>query len=193
MYLTIRKKTNLIILLTFLVTALILYGIAHLISTYTNLGIVAIIICFICMILLVHLFLSIFIRNLENMTIFKMIGNKQIALAKIKKGTLYKSYRDIFFTNHEIYAFEAEIYTQTGEKKPVTLYEDVKKTDFSPLPAYLYVTYNGNKNKIGIVPTFYIYLKPSLKDIIQKYEADYNPRYAEAIKHRGLTINSFKK
>lgn len=193
MYLTIRKKSNIIILLTFLVTAAILYGISHLISTYTNWGMVVTIIIFICVVLFIYLFLSILIRNLENIVIFKMLGKKQIALAKVNKGKLYKTYRDMFFANHEIYSFVAEIYTPTGEKKQVTLYEDVKKTDFSPLPGYLYVTYNGNENKIGIVPTFYIYLKPTLKEIVQKYEETYKPRYVEAIKHKGLSINSFKK
>lgn len=193
MYLTIQKKSNLITLLTFLVTAAILYGISNLISTHTDWGMLVTIIIFICVVLLVYLFLSILVRNLENILIFKMLGKKQIALAKVSKGKLYKSYRDMFFVNHEIYSFVSEIYTQDGEKKQITLYEDVKSNDFSALPGYLYVTYNGNKNKIGIIPTFYIYLKPTLKDIVQKFEKTYKPHYVEAIKHNGMTINAFKK
>ena len=193
MYLTIRKKSNLITLLTFLVTASILYGISNLISTHTDWGMLVTIIIFICVVLLVYLFLSILVRNLENILIFKMLGKKQIALAKVSKGKLYKSYRDMFFVNHEIYSFVSEIYTQDGEKKQITLYEDVKSNDFSALPGYLYVTYNGNENKIGIIPTFYIYLKPTLKDIVQKFEKTYKPHYVEAIKHNGMTINAFKK
>lgn len=193
MYLTIRKKSNLITLLTFLVTAAILYGLFYLISTRTNLGMLVTIIIFICVVLLFYTFLSILIRNLENIIIFKMLGKKQIALAKVSKGKLYKSYRDMFFVNHEIYSFVSEIYTQDGEKKQITLYEDVKSNDFSALPGYVYVTYNGNENKVGIIPTFYIYLKPTLKDIVQKFENTYKPHYVEAIKHKGMTINAFKK
>ncbi len=193
MYLSIQKKGNFIILLTFLVTAAILYGISYLISTYTNAGIIVTIICFICVVLATYLFLSILIKNLENIVIFKMLGKKQIALAKVSKGKLYKTYRDMFFTNHEIYSFVAEIYTQDGKKKQVTLYEDVKSNDFSALPGYLYVTYHEKENKIGIIPTFYIYLKPNLKEIVQKFEETYKPRYVEAVKHKGMTINAFKK
>jgi len=193
MYLTIRKKSNFIILLTFLVTASILYGISYLISNHTNWGMFVTIIIFICVVLLIYTFLSILIRNLENIVIFKMLGKKQIALAKVSKGKLYKSYRDMFFVNHEIYSFVSEIYTQDGQKKQITLYEDVKNNDFSALPGYVYVTYNKKENKVGIIPTFYIYLKPTLKDIVQKFENTYKPHYVEAIKHKGMTINAFKK
>ena len=122
-----------------------------------------------------------------------MLGKKQIALAKVSKGKLYTTYKDMFFNNHKIYSFSAEIYTQDGEKKQLTIYEDIKSPDFTALPGYVYVTYNGKENKIGIVPTFYIYLKPTLKDIVQKYEEAYRPRYVEAVKHKGLTIKSFQK
>lgn len=193
MYLTIRKKSNFIIFFTFLVNALILYGISDLISTHTNWGMLVTIIIFICIVLLVYTFLSILIRNLENIVIFKMLGKKQIALAKVSKGKLYKSYRDMFFVNHDIYSFVSEVYTQNGEKKQITLYEDVKNPDFSALPGYLYVTYNGKDHKTGMIPTFYIYLKPTLKDIVQNYEKAFKPHYVEAIKHKGLTINAFKK
>lgn len=192
MYLTIQKKSNLISFLTLLVTAALLYGISHLISTHTDWGIVITVLCFACVIVVIYLFLSILIKNLENIIIFKMIGKKQIALAKVKPGKLYKTGKDLFFINHEIYSFEAEIYTQDGEKKNVTIYEDVKDSNFSALPAYVYVTYNGNENKIGIVPNFYISLKPKLKDIVTKYEELYKPRYIQAVKHRGLTLKSFK-
>ena len=193
MYLKIQKKANAIILFAFIALAAILYGVARLISEHTEFGIIITILCFICIILLIHLLVYTLIRNLENILIFKMIGRKQIALAKVKIGEYYKTSRDPFFFKHEIYKFEAEVYTQNGETKTLTLYEDVKSTDFSALPGYLYVTYGGNGKNVGIVPTFYIYLKPILKDIVQNYEKLYKPRYVEVIKHKGMTNNSFKK
>ena len=193
MYLKIQKKANAIILFAFIALAAILYGVARLISEHTEFGIIITILCFICIILLIHLLVYTLIRNLENILIFKMIGRKQIALAKVKKGEFYKTSRDPFFFKHEIYKFEAEVYTQNGETKTLTLYEDVKSTDFSALPGYLYVTYGGNGKNVGIVPTFYIYLKPILKDNVQNYEKLNKPRYVEVIKHKGMTINSFKK
>lgn len=192
MYLSIRKTSNIITFFAFIIIAAVLYGIAHIISAASSGRILLILIIFLCIILLFHLFLSILIKNLENIIIFRMISKKQIALAQVKPGTFYRSYRDILFKTHEIYSFPAEIYTQDGKTMQVTIYEDVKKTDFSYLPGYLYVTYSGNEKKIGIIPTFYIYLKPSLKEIVQKYEADCHPHYVEAIKHQGLSINSFK-
>ena len=192
MYLTIQKKANHIMILTFFIAAALIYGIYQLIAFKTNLGIIGIVLCFACVAVLVYLFLSILIKNLEKIVIFKMLDKKQIALAKIKSGSFYQTAGDLFFRKHEIYSFEAEIYTQNGETKNITIYEDVKNTTFPAFPMYVYVTYNGKNNKIGIVPTFYISLKPKLKEIVQKYEEQYRPRYVEVLKHNGLTLKKFK-
>lgn len=191
MFYDIQKRMNLILTLLFIFIALILYGVYFLITSYTSWGYIGILVCFLMIILLTHLILSFLMKHLETLTIYKMLSKKQIALAHIQKASFYKTSRDIYFHNHQIYQFQIEVLTQDHQKLEMTIYEDVAQTDFSCLPAYAYVTYHPNKQKVGFVPTFILFMTPKLKDIVKDYENTYKPTYVEITKKQGLSIQKF--
>ena len=128
----------------------------------------------------------------ELVTIYRMLSKNQIALAKIEKGTFFKTQRDICFFNHNIYKFDIEIYTQSNEKLNMTIYEDVEDNNFSSLPAYAYVTYDKKQEKVSLVPTFILFMSPNLKGIVKAFEETYKPNYVEIVKKHGLSIKKFK-
>ncbi|MFU7517193.1 hypothetical protein [Clostridium sp. HCS.1] len=191
MFLAIQKRINYILIILFLLTALLLYGMYNIIILYTNWGFIGILICFILTVTIVYLLLSFIKNNIETIIIYRMLSKKQIALAKIKKATFYKASRDLYFSNHNIYKFDIEIYTQNHEKLSMTIYEDVEDTNFSSLPGYAYVTYDSNSEKVSLVPTFLLFMSPSLKDIVKDFEETYKPKYLEIVKKHGLTIKKF--
>lgn len=106
MFLAIQKRINYILIILFLLTALLLYGMYNIIILYTNWGFIGILICFILTVTIVYLLLSFIKNNIETIIIYRMLSKKQIALAKIKKATFYKTSRDLYFSNHNIYKFD---------------------------------------------------------------------------------------
>lgn len=132
--------------------------------------------------------------NYESILLFKTVKKEQIALAKVAKGSHYIKSRDIFFKIHEIYQFNADVYLANGTKIKTVLYEDVRDNDFSCLPGYCYVTYNGKENSIGMIPTYMIQNTPKLEPLIRQYEKTYKPKYFIVTKNKnGLKCQDIRK
>lgn len=193
MFITIQKRMNMILTVLFMLTAIILYLTYYLISSYIDWGFLGILIAFIVIIIIIHLILSFIESHIETYTIHKMISKKKIALAKLKSATFYKTHRDMYFKIHNIYKIDIELYSQDGKVHNYSIYEDVAHDDFLTLPAYVYVTYDNNEQRIGIVPTFVLFMTPIVKDIVKTYEEQYKPHYVEVLKKQGLTLRPFKK
>lgn len=192
MYLHIQKKMNVIFSILLLMTCIMLYCDYLIITKYTNWGIIGIVISFIIIIFLVHFLLSFIQLHYEKFTIYRMLSHKQIALAKINQAKFYKTYRDYYFTQHDIYQFDIELYTQDLQTIHTQIFEDVEDCHFPKFPTYGYVTYNDSLSKVSIIPTFLLFMTPKLKNIVKKYEETYNPEYLEITKKHGLALKPFQ-
>lgn len=193
MYYTIQKKINTLFIYLFILTAIILYCIYYFISHYTSWGFIGIMICFILIVMIVHLILSFLLKHYETKTIYKMLTHNQFALAKIKKATYDQTKRDLYFHNHQIYQIDLEIYTQDHQTREASIYEDVDHIELSSLPGYCYVTYDGNTKNSGLISTYILRRTPQVKDIVREYEQICHPHYLYIIKKHGLVIKEFKK
>lgn len=193
MFYTIQRRINTLFIGLFILTAIILYSIYYLISHYTSWKFMSIIMSFVFVIVIVHLLLSFLLKHYETNIIYKMLSHKQFALAKINAATYHQTKRDLYFHNHEIYQLDLKIYTQDHQEKNISIYEDVDNIDFSSLPGYAYVTYDGNTENIGLISTYILRRTPLVKDIVKDYEKTYKPYYLHIIKKHGLVIKEFKK
>ena len=55
------------------------------------------------------------------------------------------------------------------------------------------VTYDGDPEHTGIVPTINIYVSPQLKERVRAYEERWHPRYLEVLRSNGLIFRPFGK
>lgn len=194
MFLKIQRSINNIFIVFYFIVAIVLFGSYILFTKYTQISKSALAILFAIFILIFNIVLYVYKSNYESIKLFKMVKNEQIALAKIAKGTHYVKSRDVFFSIHEIYQFNTDIYLPNGSKIKSVLYEKVNDPDFSCLPGYCFVTYNGKEDEIGIVPNYMIMNMPKLEPIVREYEKKYTPKYFIAIKNKkGLTCKSIQK
>lgn len=192
MYLYIQKKMNFIFISLFIVLSGLLYVVYDAVTKYTSWGFIGIMIIFILIIMLMVFLIHFIQTHIEVSTIYKLISKEKIALAKINNVEYYKMSRDIFFKPHHIYKMNITVFTQDYQRIDYVIYEDVASDDFSCLPAYVYVTYDDKHQKMGIVPTFVLFMTPKLKGIVQKYEEKYEPHYVEVSKKDGLSLKKFK-
>lgn len=193
MFLYIQKKMNIVFILLFIVLSGLLYAVYDIITKYTTWGFIGIMVAFVLIIMIVHLLIHFIQTHIEVYTIYKLISKEKIALAKINNVEYYKMSRDIFFKPHHIYKMNITVFTQDHKRIDYTIYEDVANNNFSCLPAYVYVTYDDKHKKIGIVPTFVLFMTPKLKGIVQKYEERYEPYYVEVSKKDGLSLKMFNQ
>lgn len=193
MFLYIQKKMNIIFISLFIILSGLLYFTYDTIIKYTTWGFMGIIAIFILIIMLMHLLIHFIQTHIEVYTIYKLISKEKIALAKINHVEYHKMTKDIFFKPHYIYKMYITIFTQDNKKIDYAIYEDVANNNFSCLPAYVYVTYDNKHKKIGIVPTFVLFMTPKLKKIVKDYEKKYKPNYVEVSKKDGLSFKMFNQ
>lgn len=193
MFLYIQKKFNIIFIILFTLLSTILFYTYNLIKTRTQWGFIEIFLIFMIIIMAFFLIINFIQTHLEISTIYRIISKKKIALAKINDVEYYKAYRDIFFKPHEVYKMNITVYTQEHKTEEYSIFEDVAQNNFSCLPAYVYVTFDDKHKKIGIIPTFVLFMTPKLKDIVKQYEEKYHPYYVEVSKKNGLSFKNFSK
>ena len=191
MFYYIQKIINRLSIIVFFIAGLLLYGCFYLIRTYTTWKIYAVLIFFVIISILTFYILNLLVTRTETYMILKMIRKGNIALAKVTKVSPYGECRDITLFNHRIYEVDVTVYT-LGKTECFTIYEDVKTIEEKVLPGYCYVTYDNSKKKITLVPTFLIFISPSLKLVIKNYEDMYHPHYLEIVKDPALRLRNFK-
>lgn len=129
-------------------------------------------------------------QNLEHRTIYKMLANKQIALATIQDVEFFKELRDSTFTKQFVYKFHIQLKTLDSKILELDIYENLKDSHIECLPGDIYVTYDGNLKHIAIIPTLMLQMTPEVESIVRKYEETYQTHYIVAIRDKGLSLKS---
>lgn len=129
-------------------------------------------------------------RHLPIILLNKQVLKKKIRLSKILEISEKKVYKDFFGLTHRLVQIKLEVY-QDHEIEYLSLDEEVSEDIQISLPKYVYITFSNNKNECAIIPTFVIFVHPSLKEIIRKYEEEYKPIYCEVIQRDGLIFRDF--
>lgn len=189
MYIEIQKKINRYMIISFIIVSsltLFLIWLFH-VNHYSK---SILILCIFLLFMLMNLYIRFLEKNLEYHTLYKMLSQQHIALAKINAAHFYKEIRDSNFKKQYIYVLDIDLFTQDQKKIKTKIYENMYSDDFHAFPGYVYVTYQGSSSYIGVIPTMLLSMSPQLEPIIKQYEKTYDIHYIMVIRKNGL---SFKK
>lgn len=188
-----RRRQNGIAVAIVVVLALVLVMSYQLISRYTDWDMLSITGVFVLFTGAAYLLIRAVTRHTEAVMIHGMVAKGQIALARIDQVEPAGDVRDFCFGKHRLYAFDITVFTATGEEFAQTIIEDVALGAERPAPGtFVYVTYSGDRERMGIVPTINIFVSPQLKDTVRAFEETYRPRYMEVVRSNGLIFRPFK-
>ncbi len=191
MYLTIQKKVNRWMLLIFSVTFILLFLLYKLFKTFSLSSVILMLGCFI-----VFMFtfgsMRFLEKNLEYRALYKRLKAGDIALAKIKSATFLKDIYESDLKAKHVYKLDIELFDKEMKKTNFEIYEHLLATDFSCLPGYVYVSYNGKKDSIGILPTVLLSMTPAIEPIVRKYESKKNINYLAVYRKNGVLLQSME-
>lgn len=189
MYIYIQQKINKFMILLLLCIVVILLGFCflfknHLINTITF------VILFVLITFMFNYIIRFLEQNLEHHTIYKMLKRKQIALATIQSIEFYKESRDSSFTKKFIYKLHILMKTTESEVIEIDIYENIRDSQIDCLPGDVYVTFDKELKRIGIIPTLMIQMTPEIEPEIRHFEKMYETHYIVAIRKKGLSLKS---
>ena len=191
MFIEIQKKLNYILLFLIIFSIFIYIGLFYIfqVNNWNQ-------ILLVCIFLVLSLFTDILFTGLEShfeyIEIVKMVKKEQIALARIEKIQKYKKVKDSKRKIHSVYELNITVLPETGKSFETRIYESVLSDLNIIIPAFVYVTYKGDDNKIGIVSNFVLSAFPHLRNKIQLYEEKYNPNYVVSVRTNGIELYSVK-
>lgn len=192
MYITIQQKINKIMILLLIITVSILIGFYFLYIKHI-IDMLMLILSFIVLIFIFNYMIRFLEQNLEHHTIYKMLKNRQFALATIQNVEFYKKLRDSTFKNQYVYRFHIQIKTLDSKIIETDIYENINDQRIDCLPGDVYVTYDGNLKKVGIIPTLMLQMMIEIEDEVRKYETKYQTNYIVAVRNKGLSIRSISE
>ncbi len=128
--------------------------------------------------------------------IIKMVEKHQIALAKIKKGSLYRIVRDTRGRKVVLWDIDITLYDQEMNKIETTISEKCSG-HLTQIPrGYVYVTYDPKHPKrIFIIPNSVISAYGELQPIVESYEQneDLRIKYLNAYYDTGIMLKSYEE
>ena len=191
MFIKIQKKLNYILLFEIIFNLLLLAGLFYLfeLKQWNKAILVIILLLLSIMSYVLFKFLE---SHLEYIEITRMVKKNQVALAQIIKAKRYKEFKDSKKRVHYIYQLDIYVLTNSGNKIKTKIFESMYSDPNGILPAYVYVTYNGDQSKIGIISNFMLSSSPNLRETIQSYEEKYSPNYVMAVRSNGIELCSVK-
>lgn len=192
MYIQIQKRINLIMIITFLSTLLLL-GFGYYVLIKYQYREVYLFLLFFIVLITNYTVVRFCEKNLEHHKIYTMLNQQKIALAYIHSGCFYKESRDSRFQKHFVYEFDIDIMTVDNQKISTKIYESLADSDLSCLPGYVYVTYDTDTFMVGCIPTMLLNMTPLVEPLVRAYEDKYNVRYLAVIRKQGLIIKNMSE
>lgn len=162
-------------------------------SLWVNHGF-AVIFGFAIAVLLLLFIYSYYDLNQDRIIIKKMIRNGDIALAKIKRGTLYRIIKDAKFKNKVLWKLEIVLYDQDMNTINTEIIEKFSPTQTSIPMGNCFVVYNPKKPKdILIVPNIIISSIKEFAPLVEEYEKKFKPTYLNVYYNKGLIIKTYEE
>ncbi len=189
MYIYLQQKINKIMVYFLLLVTIILIGL-YFLFLKNIMNMIIFVLAFVFIIFLFNYIIRFIEQNLEHHTIYKMLLNKQIALATIQNVEFFKELRDSTFTKQFVYKIHIQLKTLESKVLELDIYENLKNSHIDCLPGDVYVTYDQNLKHVAIIPTLMIQMTPDVESIIRKYEEIYQTHYIVAIRNKGLSLKS---
>ncbi len=189
MYIYLQQKINKIMVYLLLLVTIILIGL-YFLFLKNIMNMIIFVLAFVFIIFLFNYIIRFIEQNLEHHTIYKMLLNKQIALATIQNVEFFKELRDSTFTKQFVYKIHIQLKTLESKVLELDIYENLKNSHIDCLPGDVYVTYDQNLKHVAIIPTLMIQMTPNVESIIRKYEEIYQTHYIVAIRNKGLSLKS---
>lgn len=189
MYIYLQQKINKIMVYLLLLVTIILIGL-YFLFLKNIMNMIIFVLAFVFIIFLFNYIIRFIEQNLEHHTIYKMLLNKQIALATIQNVEFFKELRDSTFTKQFVYKIHIQLKTLESKVLELDIYENLKNSHIDCLPGDVYVTYDQNLKHVAIIPTLMIQMTPDIESIIRKYEEIYQTHYIVAIRNKGLSLKS---
>ncbi len=189
MYIYLQQKINKIMVYLLLLVTIILIGL-YFLFLKNIMNMIIFVLAFVFIIFLFNYIIRFIEQNLEHHTIYKMLLNKQIALATIQNVEFFKELRDSTFTKQFVYKIHIQLKTLESKVLELDIYENLKNSHIDCLPGDVYVTYDQNLKHVAIIPTLMIQMTPDVESIIRKYEEIYQTHYIVAIRNKGLSLKS---
>lgn len=189
MYIYLQQKINKIMVCLLLLVTIILIGL-YFLFLKNIMNMIIFVLAFVFIIFLFNYIIRFIEQNLEHHTIYKMLLNKQIALATIQNVEFFKELRDSTFTKQFVYKIHIQLKTLESKVLELDIYENLKNSHIDCLPGDVYVTYDQNLKHVAIIPTLMIQMTPDVESIIRKYEEIYQTHYIVAIRNKGLSLKS---
>lgn len=191
MFIEIQKKLNYILLFA-IIFNLFIYIVLFYIFQLNKLNQILLFCIFLFFSLFTYFLFTVLESNLEYIEILKMVKKGQIALARIEKIQKYRKVKDSKRTIHDVYELNITVLPETGNCFETRIYESIRSDLNIIIPAFVYVTYKGDDNKIGIASNFILSSFPQLSKKIQLYEEKYNPNYIFSVRTNGIELYSVK-
>lgn len=191
MFIEIQKKLNYILLFLIIFSLFIYIGLFYIFQV-NNWNQILLVCIFLVFSLFTYILFTVLESHFEYIEIFKMVKKEQIALARIEKIQKYKKVKDSKRKIHSVYELNITVLPETGKSFETRIYESVLSDLNIIIPAFVYVTYKGDDNKIGIVSNFVLSAFPHLRNKIQLYEEKYNPNYVVSVRTNGIELYSVK-
>lgn len=194
MYEAARKRQNIIVLAIVLALAVLLFLGYNLIVAYADGSMIGVAGIFIALTGICYVAIRAVVRHTEAVMIHSMVASGKVALARVERVTPLRDVRDFCLAKHHLFTFDLTVFTDAGEELACTVVEDIVEGVDRPAPGtFFYVTYDGDPEHTGIVPTINIYVSPQLKERVRAYEERWHPRYLEVLRSNGLIFRPFGK
>lgn len=192
MYITAQKRQNLIVLGIVLLLAASLFVGYNLIVAYADGSMIGVVGIFVALTGVTYVCIRAVVRHTEAVMIHSMVAAGKISLARIDAVTPLRDARDFCFGKHKLYTFDLTVFDTEGDERAQTIVEDIVEGADRPDPGtFVYVTDDGDPDRMGIVPTLNIYVTPKLKSKVRAYEERCHPRYMEVLRSNGLIFRPF--
>ena len=133
--------------------------------------------------------------NADRNMIKKMVGNGDIALARIKSGGFERFARDSKLKRYVFWKLDVTLYDKNMKKIETSLIEKFNLKQTQIPQGNVYVTYDpANPERMFIVPNALISVFPDLQPIVESYEKnkDIKITYLNVYYKDGMVLESFK-